>query len=293
MTRSTNGAARKARNACMWCARWFLEISIALVIAGLVAAMLFGGGCSPRADVDTNGDGVSDTSMDADQIEAWRARDAAASKAKADKIEADAKAAIAKQEAALAQAKRIQRDAERAMARQNNANAEHLAQIKADAEDQIDDLNVNVAAAIDAIHADATNQIAALKLEWQAREDSRTAALASIEQQATWFNAIANDPTIRSTVGNLPGGGIALGLISTVGGLVFGHRSGKTAGATAGESKGWDDGYAAGLAVGKQQGVAEGRDIGWQERADHQKEIDATHAEALVLNLATKMGVSA
>ncbi len=280
MTRSTS-AARKARNACMWCARWFLEISIALVITGLVAAMLFSGGCSPRADVDTNGDGKPDTAMNSDEIAAWQARDAAASKAKADKIEADAKAAIAKQEAALAQAKRIQRDAERAMARQNNANAEHLAQIKADAEDQIDDLNVNVAEAIDAIHADATNQIAALKLEWQAREDSRTAALASIEQQATWFNAIANDPTIRSTVGNLPGGGIALGLISTVGGLVFGHRSGKTAGATAGESKGWDDGYAAGLAAGKQQGVSEGRDIGWQERAEHQAEIDKTYEEAL------------
>lgn len=281
MTRSTNGAARKARNAFLWCARWFLEISIALVIAGLVAAMLFGGGCSPRADVDTNGDGVGDTLMDADQIEAWRARDAAAAKAKAEKIEADAKAAVAKQEAALAQAKRIQRDAERAMARQNNANAEHLAQIKADAEDQIDDLNVNVAAAIEAIHADATNQIAALKIEWQAREDSRVSALSNIERQATWFNAIVNDPTIRSTVGNLPGGGIALGLISTVGGLVFGHRAGKSAGASAGESKGWDDGYAAGLAAGKQQGVAEGRDIGWQERAEHQAEIDKTYEEAL------------
>ena len=283
---------RSVQSAAGWTFRWGLEVLIAVVIAGLVAAMLFGSGCSPRADVDTNGDGVGDTSMDADQIEAWRARDAAAAKAKAEKIEADAKAAVAKQEAALAQAKRIQRDAERAMARQNNANAENLAQIKADAEDQIDDLNVNVAAAIEAIHADATNQIAALKLEWQAREDSRVSALSNIERQATWFNEIVNDPTIRSTVGNLPGGGIALGLISTVGGLVFGHRSGKSAGTSAGESKGWDDGYAAGLATGKQQGVAEGRDIGWQERADHQQELDKTHAEALALvNIAKGGGV--
>ncbi len=323
MTRSTNGAARKARNAFLWCARWFLEISIALVIAGLVAAMLFGGGCSPRADVDTNGDGIADTKMGGDEIIAWRARDAAKAKADAEQVKADADeavrqreaerdAAIRTQEAALAQAKRIQREAELAIERQNNANAEHVAQIKFDAESKISELGEQVAAAIDAIKIqasadvskitlDATAAMNDLKASWQKREDSRTAALANIERQAEWVNAIVSDPTIRAAVGSLPGGGLAIGALTSIAGLWLGHARGKSvgvqqgqaAGEATGANKGWDDGYAAGLAAGKQQGVAEGRDIGWQERADHQKEIDATHAEALVLNLATKMGVSA
>ena len=296
---------------------------IALLIAGLLSAMLFGGGCSPRADVDTNGDGIADAKMGGDEIIAWRSRDAATAKADAERAKADAEAAIKqreaerdaairKQQAALDQARRIQRDAERAMQRQNNANAEHLAQIKADAEDQIEDLGSQVAAAIESIRieadadlskyaVDAGKAIADIAASYQQREDSRTAALANIEQQAAWVNAIISDPTIRATVGSLPGGGIALGLLGTVGSLWLGHAKGKAtgtrlgqaAGEATGSNKGWDDGYAEGLKVGKTQGVAEGRDIGWQERAEHQKEIDATHAEALVLNLVGKAGAAA
>ena len=241
MTRSTS-AARKARNACMWCARWFLEISIALVITGLVAAMLFGGGCTPRIPVDTNGDSKPDAEMSITELEAWQARDKAATEAAA---------------------KKVKRDAERAIKATDAANVQAIDEIKADAEDQIGDMALN----------------------FQAREDTRSAAIEDLERQADIVTGILNNPTLKSVAGTVPFGGEILTAIGGIGALVFGHRAGKKSGlqqgSQTGESKGWDDGYAAGLAAGKQQGVSEGRDIGWQERAEHQAEIDKTYEEAL------------
>lgn len=310
---------RSVQSAAGWTFRWGLEVLIAVVIAGLVAAMLFGSaGCQLKEPVDTDGDGVGDTSMTADQIDQWRARDAAKAKAEAEKVKADADAALKKaiaerdeqirlQETKLAQAKRIARDAERAVARQNNANSEHVAQIQADAQDQIDDLGEEIAASIASIKnatdaqvakltIDTNAAIAEIQAKWQQREDSRTIALSNIEANAGFIEQVANSGLVKAAANAVPFGNEILGALGIGGtaGLMhwLGRRGGKQAGQAAGESKGYDDGYAAGLAHGKELGKSEGRDIGWQERADHQQELDKTHAEALALvNIAKGGGV--
>lgn len=310
---------RKISSAAGWTFRWGLEVLIAIVVAGLVAAMLFGSvGCQLKEPVDTDGDGVGDTSMTADQIEQWRARDAARAKAEADKVKADADATLKKaiadrdeqirlQEVKLAQAKRIARDAERTVARQNNANAEHVAQIQADAQDQIDDLGEEIAASIAAIKNASDAQVAKLTIDtnaaiaeiqatWQKREDSRTIALSNIEANAGFIEQVANSGLVKVAAGSVPFGNEILGLlgVGTVGGVAnwLGRRGGKQAGQAAGENKGWDAGYLEGLARGKEQGLAEGKEIGWKDRADHQQELDKTHAEALALvNIAKGGGV--
>lgn len=297
---------------------WSRVLIVALAAFVLIGLAVATAGCQLKEPVDTDGDGVGDTSMTADQIEQWRARDAAKAKAEAEKVKADAdatlKSAIAErdeqirlQEAKLAQARRIARDAERAVARQNNANAEHVAQIQADAQDQIDDLGEQIAASIAAIKnaseaqaakltIDTNAAIAEIQAKWQKREDSRTIALSNIEANAGFIEQVANSGLVKAAANAIPFGNEILGLlgVGTVGGVAnwLGRRGGKQVGQATGESKGYDDGYAAGLAHGKELGKSEGRDIGWQERADHQQELDKTHAEALALvNIAKGGGV--
>ena len=284
------GISKRVVGVAGWTFRWGLEILIALVIAGLLAAALFGGGCTIKEPIDTDGDGRADTQMSAAEIEAWQRRDEAKAKAAADRVKAEAEARIAQRNAALEEAARIKRDAEREM-RRAHARAENDAEdIAADAEDQIAHLNAQVDAAIQTIRADASASIAKLAEDLQVRSDARESALASLETKAGIFDAVLNNPTLKTAAGSIPFGGEILTAIGGLGALVFGHRAGKKSGmqqgSQAGENKGWDDGYAAGLSVGKQQGVSEGRDIGWQERADHQKELDMNHAEGLAFSLA-------
>lgn len=291
------GLTRKLRSSAAWTFRWGLEVLIAVVVAALLAAILFGGaGCQLKEPIDTDGDGRPDTSMTADQIDLWQKRDEAKAKAEAEKVKADAEARIAQQRAALEEAKRIKRDAEREIRRAHAKAESDSEDIAADAEDQIASLEAQVDLAIQNIRADASASISKLSEDLQARNDARATALAGLDAKAGFFDAITSNPTVQSVAGSVPFGASALGLITTIGGLVLGHRSGKNAGVQAGqadgENKGWDAGYAAGLAHGKEVGKSEGRDIGWQERADHQKEIDATHDAALALaNIAKGGGV--
>lgn len=119
------GIAKNARAAVGWTFRWGLGVMIALVITALVAAMLFGGGCTPRVPVDTNGDRIPDTEMGISELEAWRAQDIAATQAAV---------------------KRAKRDAERAIRSVDAGNAQQIEEIKANAEDAIDGLSFDLAA---------------------------------------------------------------------------------------------------------------------------------------------------
>lgn len=288
---------RSFQSAAGWTFRWGFEVLIAVVIAGLVAAMLFGSaGCQLKEPIDTDGDGRPDTSMTADQIDLWQKRDEAKVKAAVEKAKAEAEARIAQQKAALEEAKRIKRDAEREI-RKAHARAESDSEeIAADAEDQIASLQAQVDVAIQNIEADASASIAKLAEDLQTRNDARTIALSNIEANAGFIDKVANSGLVKVAAGSVPFGNEILGLlgVGTVGGVAnwLGRRGGKQVGQAAGESKGYDDGYTAGLAHGKEVGKSEGRDIGWQERADHQKEIDATHDAALALaNIAKGGGV--
>lgn len=275
---------------------WSRILIVALAAFVLIGLAVATAGCQLKEPIDTDGDGRPDTSMTADQIDLWQKRDEAKVKAAVEKAKAEAEARIAQQKAALEEAKRIKRDAEREI-RKAHARAESDSEeIAADAEDQIAALEAQVDVAIQNIQADASASIAKLAEDLQTRNDARDSALAGIEAKAGIFDAVMSNPTLKTAAGSIPFGGEILTAIGGIGTLIFGHRLGKKAGATQtakeSEDKGWDDGYAAGLAHGKEVGKSEGRDIGWQERADHQKEIDATHDAALALaNIAKGGGV--
>jgi len=279
------GIAKNARSAAGWTFRWGLEVMIALVIAALLAAVLFGAGCTLKEPIDTDGDGRADTQMSEAEIVAWQKRDEAKAKAAAERVKAEAEANIARQRAALEEATRIKRDAERAIRQAHARASENSEEIAADAEDQIAALQTQVDVAVQAIRADASASIGKLAEDLQVRNDARDSALAAIEAKAGIFDAIVSNPTLQSAAGSVPFGGAALGLITTLGGLVLGHRTGKNSGAQQGsrdgEEKGWKEGYEAGIEKGKLEGHAAGLELGWQQRADHQAEIDKTYEEAL------------
>lgn len=292
------GIAKNARTAAGWTFRWALEVMIALVIAGLLAAVLFGAGCTLKEPVDTDGDGRADTQMSEAEIIAWQKRDEAKAKAAAEKVRADAEASIARQRAALEEATRIKRDAEREIRRAHARASDDAESIAADAEDQIASLHAQVEVAVQTIRADASASIAKLAEDLQVRSDARDSALAGIEAKAGIFDAVMSNPTLKTAAGSIPFGGEILTAIGGIGTLIFGHRLGKKAGATQtakeSEDKGWDAGFLAGVEKGKLEGHAAGLELGWQQRADHQKEIDATHAEAMAFSLAAaKTGVAA
>jgi hypothetical protein len=259
---------------------WSRILIVALAAFVLIGLAVATAGCQLKEPIDTDGDGRPDTSMTADQIDLWQKRDEAKVKAAVEKAKADAEARIAQQKAALEEAKRIKRDAEREI-RKAHARAESDSEeIAADAEDQIAALRGPGGSwRSRTSRRTRAASIAKLAEDLQIRNDSRAAALASIDAKAGFFDAIISNPTVQSAANSVPFGGAALGLLTTLGGLVLGHRSGKSAGSHAGETKGWDDGYAAGVEAGKQTGLAQGRDLGWQEREDYQAKIDATWEE--------------
>jgi hypothetical protein len=275
---------------------WPRVLIVALAAFVLIGLAVATAGCQLKEPIDTDGDGRPDTSMTADQIDLWQKRDEAKVKAAVEKAKAEAEARIAQQKAALEEAKRIKRDAEREI-RKAHAKAESDSEeIAADAEDQIAALEAQVDVAIQNIQADASASIAKLAEDLQTRNDARTIALSNIEANAGFIQDVMNSGAVKAAAGAIPFGNDILGMLGIGGsaGLLhwLGRRGGKQAGQAAGETKGWDDGYAAGLAHGKEVGKSEGRDIGWQERADHQKEIDATHDAALALaNIAKGGGV--
>jgi hypothetical protein len=164
------------------------------VLAALAYMVVMMSGCTPKVPVDTNGDRQPDTEMSWDQLEAWRAQDKAATEAAA---------------------KRVARDAQRAIRATDSANVQAIEQIKADAEDTIEGLS----------------------LDLTARDSVRDAAIADLERQASIVSGIVNDPTLRGLVGTLPGGDAILGL----GGLVLGGIFGNARGKARGKDEGWQE----------------------------------------------------
>lgn len=173
---------------------WFRVAFYVAVLAVLGYALVTMGGCTPKVPVDTNGDRKPDTEMSWDQLEAWRAQDKAATEAAA---------------------KRVKRDAERAIKQTDAANVQAIEEIKANAEDTID----------------------SLALDLSARESVRDAAIADLERQASIVSGIVNDPTVKGLASTLPGGDAILGLGSLVLGGIFGHARGKSKG----KDEGWQE----------------------------------------------------
>ncbi len=173
---------------------WFRMAFYVSVLAVLGYALVMMGGCTPKVPVDTNGDRKPDAEMSWDQLEAWRAQDKAATEAAA---------------------KRVKRDAERAIKQTDAANVQAIEEIKANAEDTID----------------------SLALDLSARESVRDAAIADLERQASIVSGIVNDPTVKGLVGTLPGGDAILGIGGMLLGGIFGHSRGKAKG----KDEGWQE----------------------------------------------------
>lgn len=91
-----------------------------LAILGYMAVTMTG--CTPRIPVDTDGDRKPDAQMSVDELDAWRAQDAARVKA---------------------EAKKVQRDAERAIKATDASNTQAIEDIKAAAEDAMDDISIS------------------------------------------------------------------------------------------------------------------------------------------------------
>lgn len=175
---------------------WFVFrcIMYAVVLIALAYVVVTFAGCTPRVPVDTNGDRIPDTEMGVAELEAWRAQDRAATEAAA---------------------KRVKRDAERAIKAADAGNVQAIEAIKADAEDKVD----------------------GLALDLSARDSVRDAAIDDLERQATIVSGIVNDPTVRGLVGTLPGGDAILGIGGMILGGIFGHSRGRAKG----RDEGWTE----------------------------------------------------
>jgi len=168
------------------------------------------------------------------------------------RIVAETTAAIAaKNDEVAAEQKRValelakaQRDANREVANIKNATDAQIEEIAA----RLEDTGLSRQAALDAFVANRKAKVDELNRAAAAR-------IAAIEQQNAAFTAAVNilGPAAQGAASSIPGGGLVLAAI-TAGLGAFG--------------------------IGRSTGKAKGKDIGWDEREAHQKQIDATWDDA-------------
>lgn len=167
--------------------------------------------------------------------------------------------ASAKQAAAQAEAGEL--------TRQIKANERQFAlkvrAVQNDAAAKIEQLGIDQDASTDKINASLTTlqaSIQAASTAAQAKIEDLNAKAKAAQAKIDAQNDLIN--TVLGVVPNIPGVGtnplIALGLAAVTG--YVGRRTGK--------------------ATGEQIGIAKGRDIGWNERDEHQAKIDSTWEEA-------------
>ncbi len=107
-------------------------------------------------------------------------------------------------------------------------------------------------AVISEIVDEAQSKSEAVRLSLQNRQDAVSAALADIEAQRTVVEAILSSPVVTGAAGSVPGGSALLGLAGVLLGGFAGHARGRKL----------------------------GEDAGWNDRAQHQNEIDKAWEEA-------------
>ena len=168
------------------------------------------------------------------------------------KIVAETTAAIAaKSDEVAAEQKRValelakaQRDANREVANLKNATDAQIEEIAA----RLEDAGLSRQAALDAFVANRKAKVDEL---------NRAAAdrIASIERQNAAFASVVGilGPAAQGAASAIPGGGLVLAAIT---------------------------GIAGAFGVGRSTGKAKGKDIGWDEREAHQKQIDSTWDDA-------------
>lgn len=211
------------------------------VIVGICLCLMLCG-CSlldgPTSKIDTDGDGVPDKEVTADQAVAWGKRQEAAKIAEAEEAKQAAKSKL----------RRVERDFQATIDNVQVSNQAEVNRLKGKLDDSVA-----------AIGEDLSAKLASTRIEFQSVGDTVNAALADIDRKASLVSGIVNNPALQGVVGSLPGGGIAMSLITAVAGGWIGRSSGRKAG----EDKGWDD------------------------REAHQRQIDATwveaHREAMLL----------
>lgn len=98
-----------------------------------------------------------------------------------------------------------------------------------------------------------------LRLDFVARDDARRAAIADIERQRTAVEAVLASPLVQGAAGSVPGGSALLGLAGVLLGGFAGHARGRKV----------------------------GEDAGWNDRAQHQNEIDKAWEEASLRAIST------
>lgn len=98
-----------------------------------------------------------------------------------------------------------------------------------------------------------------LRLDFVARDDARRAAIADIERQRTAVEAVLASPLVQGAAGSVPGGSALLGLAGVLLGGFAGHARGRKL----------------------------GEDAGWNDRAQHQNEIDKAWEEASLRAIST------
>ena len=107
-------------------------------------------------------------------------------------------------------------------------------------------------AVISDIVDEAQSKSDAVRLSLQNRQDAVSEALADIEAQRTVIDAVLSSPIVQGAAGGFPGGSALLGLAGVLLGGVAGNARGRKV----------------------------GEDAGWNDRAQHQNEIDKAWEEA-------------
>lgn len=97
-----------------------------------------------------------------------------------------------------------------------------------------------------------SDKLDSLRVDFVARDDARRLALADIEAQRTVIDSILSSPIVQGAAGGFPGGSALLGLAGVLLGGVAGNARGRKV----------------------------GEDAGWNDRAQHQNEIDKAWEEA-------------
>lgn len=208
----------------------------------LIIALFCLTGCSlfePTTKVDTDGDGTPDREMTADQAVAWGKTQEARKREEAEQAKQKAKA----------QLRRVERDFQAT-----------IDDVAVTSQKEVNRLKGKLDDSIAAIGEDLDSTLAMKKIEFENVGQTVNTALSEIERKETFVSGVAglvSNPTVQGLAGLVPGGALGLSLIGNVVLPLLANKSGRKTGETI--------------------GVAKGRDVGWDEHAEHQKTtVDAT-----------------
>lgn len=178
-------------------------------------------------------------------------------------------------------AKGEQEKAKRELTQEQREKEAQIAKAKREAARRIEDLEEAARKDARRIEEDLEASVEGLSLDLEKRLGDKQAWLSQVEgtanraleeirtkqEQIEGLFGLLQSPGAQALAGVVPGGTLVTGLAGAVAGLFMGRK------------------------YGKRVGVAEGKDIGWQERSDFQKESDASwdQGQAELLKLAASL----